>query len=318
MLTQRQFEEFERNGYLVVDELVSIQNVLEPLKAEYTDRLRTLCRRWAKDKKMPIAGASGNFNQMIMSCVDAGIDYFQPLDISLPPGAILAQTPFHAGPAIFNLMTNSALLDAVESLLGPELTSNPIQHVRIKPPLKSLMGADVRPHIVATDWHQDRGVTLEEADESRLVTVWLAITDATEENGCLQVIPGSHKNPMLAHCPGAGQLHIPTSQFDEDSAVALPVPAGGAVLFHPNTIHGSLSNHSKELRWSFDLRYNVTGDSTGREFFPSFVARSRSAPETELKSAHTWRQLWEEARNNLSDDTPVKIHRWEPGAEVCA
>jgi len=224
MLAQQQIEDFERNGYLVVDELVSIPEVLEPLKAEYTDRLRTLCRRWAHDKKMPIAAASGSFSQMIMSCVDAGIDYFQPLDISLPPGAIQSNTPFHAGPAIFDLMTNDALLDVVESLLGPELTSNPIQHVRIKPPLKSLMGADVRPHIIATDWHQDRGVTLEDADESRMVTVWLAVTEATEENGCLQVIPGSHKNRMLDHCPGAGQLSMPSSQFNEDDATALPVP----------------------------------------------------------------------------------------------
>ena len=144
------------------------------------------------------------------------------------------------------------------------------------------------------------------------------MTDATKDNGCLQVIPGSHKNPMLEHCPGAGQLHIPSSQFDETSAQTLPVRAGGCVLFHPNTIHGSLSNNSKEIRWSFDLRYNVTGDSTGREFFPSFVARSRSTPETELKSAHTWRQLWEEARSKLSDDSPVEIHRWESGGEVCA
>ena len=318
MLAQQQIKDFERNGYLVVDELVPVQTVLNPLIAEYTDRLRLLCRRWAQDKKLPLASASGDFSQMIMACVNAGIDYFQPLDISLPPGAIQAHTPFHAGPAVFDLMTNPDLLDAVESLLGAELTSNPIQHVRIKPPLKSLTGEDVRPHIVATDWHQDRGVTLEEADETRMVTVWVAVTEATEKNGCLQVIPGSHKNPMLAHCPGKGQLHIPQSQFDAESAVALPVPAGGGVLFHPNTIHGSLSNNSQEIRWSFDLRYNVTGDSTGRDFFPSFVARSRAAPDTELRLAHTWRQMWEDTRDNLSNDAPVQIHRWEAGSEVCA
>ncbi len=318
MLAQQQIDDFERNGYLVVDELISIDQVLEPLKAEYTDRLRTLCRRWSHEKRMPLAAASGDFSQMIMAAVDAGIDYFQPLDISLPPGAIQAHTPFHAGPAVFDLLTHAPLLDAVESLIGPELTSNPIQHVRVKPPLKSLMGAEVRPHIVATDWHQDRGVTLEEADDSRMVTVWVAVTEATEHNGCLQVIPGSHKNPMLPHCPASGQLHIPTSEFNDSDAVALPVPAGGAVLFHPHTIHGSLSNHSEAIRWSFDLRYNVTGDSTGREFFPSFIARSRSAPETEMRSAHTWRQMWEDARATLADDTPVKIHRWEGEAEVCA
>jgi len=318
MLTREQIADFDQNGYLVLDKLVNVEQVLEAVKVEYTDRLRTLCRRWVDAKRLPAEAASGDFNQMILATIDAGLDYFQPLDISLPPGAIQADTPFHAGPAVFDMIRHGPLLDTVECLLGPELTSNPIQHVRIKPPLRTVDGDEARPHIVATDWHQDRGVTLEEADNSRMVTVWVAVTDATTENGCLQVIPGSHKNPMLTHCPAVGQLKIPTSTFDESKATALPVPAGGGVIFHPNTIHGSRSNHSQELRWSFDLRYNVTGDSTGREFFPSFVARSASAPETEMTSAHEWRQLWEETRARLSKADPVKIHRWEGEGEVCA
>jgi len=254
---------------------------------------------------------------MIMATTRAGLDYFQPLDISLPPGDIRDDTPFHAGPAIFDLMTNDSLLDAVESLLGGELTSNPIQHVRIKPPVDSVAQAEDRAHIIATDWHQDRGVTLAEADESRMITAWVAVTEATLDNGCLQVIPGSHKNSMLPHCPSS-QLSIPANLFDVQQAKALPVPAGGGVLFHPNTIHGSRSNLSDSIRWSFDLRYTVTGDPTGREFFPAFVARSRSAPETEMRSAHQWRQSWEDTRNKLAQSEPVNIHRWEANGEVCA
>jgi len=318
MLTRQQIEEFERDGYLRVEALISKQHVLEPLIAEYTDRLRTLCRRWVKDKKLPVEAARGDMNYMIKACAEAGVDYFQPLDISLPPGAIQSHTPFHAGPSVFDLITDATLLDAVQSLIGPEITSNPIQHVRIKPPLASLRKQDTTPHIVATDWHQDRGVTLEDADNTHMVTVWIAVNDANENNGCLRVIPGSHKNPMLAHCPASHQLHIPPSQFDESKAVAIPVPAGGGVLFHPNTIHSSLSNHSNDIRWSFDLRYNVTGEPSGREFFPSFVARSKANPDSVLTSAHTWRQLWEDTRKQLSDDTPVKIHRWQGDAEVCA
>lgn len=318
MLTTQQIDDFNRNGYLIIEGLVDEETVLDPIRAEYTDKLRTLCRRWAHAKRIPLAAASGNFHQMVHAAVEAGLDYFQPLDISLPPGSIQPDTPFHAGPAVFNLMTYRPLLDKIESLLGQELTSNPIQHVRLKPPLKSLVGSEDRPHIIRTDWHQDRGVTLEDADESRMITVWLAVTDANENNGCLQVIPGSHKNQMLDHCPSAGQLRIPESQFDESAAVALPIPAGAAILFHPHTIHRSLDNHSDEVRWSFDLRYNVTGDSTGRTFFPSFVARSRSAPETELRSAHIWRQMWEDTRDKLSEDAPVRIHRWEHDELVCA
>ena len=318
MLTRQQIDSFDQDGYLMVEDLIDKDRILEPLIAEYTDRLRTLCRRWVDEKKLPVEAARGDINHMIKVCAQSGLDYFQPLDISLPPGDIDTKTPFHAGPAVFDLITHETLLNAVQSLIGPEITSNPIQHVRIKPPLASLPNREIRPHIVATDWHQDRGVTLEDADQTRMVTVWIAITHANENNGCLRVIPGSHKNPMLAHCPASGQLHIPPNQFDEQTAVAIPVPAGGGVLFHPNTIHSSLSNHSNDIRWSFDLRYNVTGDATGRDFFPSFVVRSEANPESELRSAHAWRQLWEDARKKLSDDTPVRIHRWEADAEVCA
>ncbi len=318
MLSQSQLDDYERDGYVVVENLVPTDEVLIPLKAEYTDRLRTLCRRWAKERRIPAASACGDFSEMIMTAVQFGVDYFQPLDISLPTGTIDKTTPFHAGPAVFDLLTNRHLLDAVESLLGPELTSNPIQHVRIKPPENVLTGRENRPHIVATDWHQDRGVTLEEADQSNMVTVWMAVTDATEHNGCLRAIPGSHKNDMLTHCPASGQLHIPANTFDESQAEALPVHAGGAVLFHPNTIHSSLSNDSDKIRWSFDLRYTVTGDPTGRAFFPSFIARSRSNPAQELTSAHAWRQMWEDARDRLANEGPVNIHRWEKDGVVCA
>ena len=101
-------------------------------------------------------------------------------------------------------------------------------------------------------------------------------------------------------------------------AKPLPVPAGGVILFHPLTIHGSLVNRSDGLRWSFDLRYNVTGEPTGRPMFPSFVARSAAAPETVLRDPAAWRRLWEEARQRLSTDKPTMIHRWSPDAAPCA
>jgi ectoine hydroxylase-related dioxygenase (phytanoyl-CoA dioxygenase family) len=87
----------------------------------------------------------------------------------------------------------------VESLIGPETASNPIQHVRIKPPQRAVPKKERRAHVIATDWRQDKGVTLEEADDTEFVTVWLAITDATIENGCLQVASGNY-DTMLPHC----------------------------------------------------------------------------------------------------------------------
>jgi ectoine hydroxylase-related dioxygenase (phytanoyl-CoA dioxygenase family) len=208
-------------------------------------------------------------------------------------------------------------LDVVESLIGPELTSNPIQHVRIKPPATDLQRDEVRAHITATDWHQDRAVAHEEADTTRMVTVWIAVTDATVENGCLQVQPLTQAQDMLPHCPRT-QTGIADGFIDETQAVPLPVKAGGVVLFHPLTPHASLVNRTDGFRWSFDIRYNVTGEPTGRSHFPDFVARSRSRPDTELRDWRVWQQMWEEARARLSKAPHIPIHRWTSDAPFCA
>ena len=69
-------------------------------------------------------------------------------------------------------------------------------------PATALRPGEIRAHITATDWHQDRAVALEDADADEMVTVWLAITDATVENGCLQVQPQvrtRHPAPLPPH-----------------------------------------------------------------------------------------------------------------------
>lgn len=322
MLTAEQVDSFNRNGYLVCENVLDLQTVVQPVVNEYASLLASLIQQWVDSgqldrEQFDAIDPYHQFADAIAAVYAAGLDYFQPLDISLPPGQISEDIPFHAGPAIFKLMTNPRLLDVVESLIGPEITSNPIQHVRIKPPAKMLSNDEIRAHITATSWHQDRGVTLAEADRTRMVTVWVAITDATVENGCLQVIPGSHRGNMLEHCP-LSQLAIPEKLFDVASAEPVPVKSGGVVLFHPLTVHGSLMNTTSDIRWSFDLRYNVTGDPTGRPMFPEFIARSHCAQETELTNPTEWRDRWVAARTRLSGKASVEIHRWEGQSEVCA
>ena len=316
MLNARQLSEFNESGYLVVEDIVPAP-VLDAVLHEYDTLLNNLCLLWVKQGHLHEEVMQASFNDRIRAAYEAGLDYFQPLDISLPPGDIQSDTPFHAGPAIFELMTSERLLDVVEVLIGTEITSNPIQHVRIKPPATELSTDEIRPHIGHTDWHQDRAVTLAEADTTNMVTVWVAISDATIENGCLQAIPKSHRQPMLRHCPSP-QLSIPQSEFALDTATPLPVKAGGAVLFHPQTIHSSLDNNSDSVRWSFDLRYNVTGEATGRPMFPEFVARSRKNPATVMANAQRWRTMWEDARASLAVEQPVVIHRWPEDPLYCA
>lgn len=307
MLTNDQIASFQRNGYLVVEDVLT--DKLDAVRAEYAGLLDQLCAEWG------IAGDS--FEDKLVAAYRAGHDWFQPLDISLPGDRIHADTPFHIGPAVFDFMTATALLDIIESLIGPEITSNPIQHVRIKPPATDLRDGEIRAHITATDWHQDRAVGLEEADETDMVTAWVAVTDATVENGCLQVQPFNGPQDILPHCPKA-QTAIADAFINEDGAVPLPVRAGGVVLFHPLVPHASLVNKTQGIRWSFDLRFNVTGQPTGRAHFPDFVARSEAAPETEMRDWRQYKHMWEEARTRLAAQPHIDIHRWQSDAPYCA
>ncbi len=316
MLTKAQIDTFRRDGYLVVENVLG-DVALNNIRTEYAGLIDRLYEGWWRDGRVGENPSGLNFWQKLLIAYKAGCDWFQPMDISLPGDRIYADTPFHFGPTVFEMVKNERLLDMVEDLIGPEITSNPIQHVRIKPPATDLQNDEIRAHITSTDWHQDRAVALEEADSTTMVTVWLAITDATVENGCLQVIPRSHREGMKPHCPKV-QTAIADGQIDESRGLPLPVKAGGAVVFHPLTAHASLINKTDGFRWSFDLRYNVTGEPTGRSHFPDFVARSRANPATELRDHNQWRKSWEEARARLAIEPHIDIHRWSADSPACA
>ena len=313
MLTPDQIGTFQETGVLVVPDVLP-SDILESVRAEYEALLDGLYAQWHRQGRVPAPEGRGFRDRLLLS-YRAGCDWFQPMDISLPGDRIRHDTPFHFGPAVFGMIVAPRLLDMVECLIGPEITSNPIQHVRLKPPAPHLRTDETRAHVGATDWHQDRAVAHEDGDRTEMVTVWLAMTDATVENGCLQAIPG--KPAMYPHCPKT-QTAIAEGFIDRKHAIPLPVRAGGAVFLHPLTPHSSLENRSEGFRWSFDIRYNVTGQPTGREHFPSFVARSRAAPWTELRDWRRWRALWEAARAHLAKRPHIPIHRWQADSAACA
>ncbi len=312
MLSDAQIRQFRDHGYLVVETLLD-DAILGPVREEYQAIMDDLYRAWARSDDLP---SVTRFEDQLIAAYKAGHDWFQPMDISLPGDRIQADTPMHFGPAVFDLLTAPAILDVVEALIGPEITSNPIQHVRIKPPSRDLNAGEVRAHVGGTDWHQDRAVALANADETDMVTVWVAVTDATVENGCLQVAPRL-ADQILPHCPYR-QTAIAEGFLDETAGIPLPVKAGGIILIDPMLPHASLANLSDGIRWSFDLRYSRTGQPTGRDHFPDFVARSRAAPDTELRDWRRWKSMWEEARARLSHQPHVEIHRWSSSAPVCA
>src|SRR6266511_2829712 len=170
-----------------------------------------------------------------------------------------------------------------------------------------------------TPWHQDNGVVLEEADQATILTVWMALNDATVENGCLQVIAGSHKHGLEPHCPTSQSLTIPEKLLPLERTRPLPMKAGSVLLMNQQTIHSSLDNVTDDqVRISLDLRYQPIGQPTGRPAFPGFVARSKAQPETVIRDPAAWARSWYDARARLAEENDPSYNRWRADSPVCA
>jgi hypothetical protein len=322
VLSHTDIEHFNEQGYLAVDGLLDEKLDIQPVRDEYEALLDRLCEDWQARGLLTSAYRGLPFGQRLIQVYrEAGQDYCQHIDITLPQTGIDADTPFHVGPAVFRLLTSPRLLDAVEDLIGPEIYSNPVQHVRIKVPERFVDSENGNPLNRTSSWHQDQGVVLPEADESDILTVWLAVTPATVENGCLKVIPRQHRDDLVFHCPGVPKgkgFHIPDLYLHLEDTVPVPLQPGGVLFMHRRTPHSSYTNTSDDIRWSFDLRYNPTAQPTGRPMFPGFVARSRSNPASALTDPDAWAHMWRAARERLAEKAKPTFNRWTDSPEVCA
>jgi len=181
-------------------------------------------------------------------------------------------------PGYFHLMNNSKIVDAVESLIGDELFSNPVYNVRPKVP-KVAAGA--------VPWHQDKSYW-PDANSNPVITVWIALVDATLENGCLHVLPRTHKTKFLSWHntdvsfkadANSGYRELDVEHVTGKKITPLPLKAGGAILFNDRCIHMSTPNLSNTVRWSVDLRYQPTDQDPMRKYGDGFLVRSRNFPE---------------------------------------
>jgi ectoine hydroxylase-related dioxygenase (phytanoyl-CoA dioxygenase family) len=317
-------ELFERDGYVVIEDVFDPGADLDPVVEEYAARLDELARQWRANGLIESTYDDLPFAERFARVLnDIGPDGYRAFDITLS-GPITGDTPMHTGPAVFKLITHPGLLDVVEQLIGPEILSNPIQHVRIKPPEQLLNQKfwEKNTMVSATEWHQDQGVATIDVDGTEMLTVWFPVFDTTTENGCLCVVPGSHKRGLLLHCPSKpGQLfdlRIPEI-IRGSKGVPLEMRRGSALFMHRLTMHSSLHNLSAGVRWSFDLRYQPVGQPTGRDWLPAFVVRSRQAPAQEVHDWRRWAELWAEARAYIAGNPGVQKPRRWTGTEIeCA
>lgn len=162
-------------------------------------------------------------------------------------------------------------------------------HPRIVGVLEQILGADIlmfrnsallKPPGVgsAKGMHQDSPYwPIEPMD---LCSCWFAIDAATPENGCMAVIPGAHKLGALPHHAVTDDYVIEEGHYDESKMVLAPMRAGGGLFFHSLLPHYTAPNRSNAWRRAIALSYmsaksKFTGEGDGPEYL---TIQGRSHP----------------------------------------
>jgi ectoine hydroxylase-related dioxygenase (phytanoyl-CoA dioxygenase family) len=156
----------------------------------------------------------------------------------------------HRHDVFAEVAANPAVTDLVAGLVGPRLDCFLSQFIFKNP------GAWGQP------WHQD-GYYFPFDPPRPITGVWLAVTEATLENGCLHVLPGSHREPVHDHVldrrPNANYGYVEIVDHDMSAAVPMPMDPGDLLLFDSHLMHRSTDNQSSALRAAMVYHYAATG-----------------------------------------------------------
>ena len=146
------------------------------------------------------------------------------------------------------LVRRDVILDAVESVLGPD-----VMLLRASFFIK-------QPHTLGhVAWHQD--LTYWGLDRDEEVTAWVAFSPATEASGCMRFVPGSHRHGIVEHVDtdDASNLlsrsQVLKVEVDESTAVRAELQAGEMSLHHGQIYHASGPNRTDQWRIGLAVRY---------------------------------------------------------------
>src|SRR5215212_1833010 len=186
---------------------------------------------------------------------------------------------FTPGDDTFGLLTRSeGMVGAIQTLLG----QGEVCHFHSK-----LMQKE--PKVGgAWEWHQDYGYWYKNGFlyPNALVSVMLALTEATKENGCLQVLKGSHKMGRLEH-NFVGEQQGADMPFVEEALkrcerVYVELNPGDVLFFHSNILHMSEANLSDKPRWSFISAYNLSYNVPFREKSTSCITPLKTVADEKI------------------------------------
>jgi phytanoyl-CoA hydroxylase len=203
--------DYEHDGYMIVRDLLAPEQVAAAL-AETS----AICR-----------GERGNIDGLVPASPEAdGPAVLAPY--------LCIHFPHKISPLVLDIALNPRAIGILTELIGPNVKM-----------MQSMlfMKAAGKP---GQAWHQDES-HIPTRDRS-LTAIWIALDDATTRNGCLWVLPGSHRagvlHPVRDHDNPSFDGTPAAYGFDDRNAVPVELPAGSAVVFNGYLLHRSLPNRS--------------------------------------------------------------------------
>ena len=145
------------------------------------------------------------------------------------------------------LATLPAALDIVEQLIGPDILLFNVTYI--------IKEAGAASHV---SWHQD--LTYWGLSHDDQVSMWLALSPATEETGCMKMLPGSHKQGRMEHTVTEDENNVllqgqSVFGLDDSKSVACPLEPGAASFHHGWTLHASMPNQGNDRRIGLNIQY---------------------------------------------------------------
>jgi ectoine hydroxylase-related dioxygenase (phytanoyl-CoA dioxygenase family) len=291
-LTRSEKKHYQEQGYVIVRGALG-QEDLAPVIAEFEQEIDAWARKLHARRKLRSRYEEEGFETRLARISEESHEAF----FGVFGGAFL-------GPALFGLLRHDKVLALMESLLGEELMCHPAFRVRPKLPDLEL----TRPYTVVP-WHQDSAYLTEECDSGVYVTAWMSLTRSTVRNGCVEVIPGAHKQGILRHrnVQGRTYLDIVPSVLPRQPRVPVLTEPGDILLMHHLLPHRSLPNRTRRIRWSIDARYHRPEQPTGYPLEAGFLARSTRRPNAVVASVNRFARI----RDAHIPGQAARWERWE-------
>ena len=228
-LSDHEIEAFRRDGMLIVEDAVTPAQ-LAGLRRDFA--------AWVEESRSHDAAYG--------AMVDGRPRFdLEPGHSAERPALRRVAAPADLSEAYYDVMADSRMTDVVADLIGPDLR---LHHCKIN---SKLPGAATQ-----VKWHQD--FLYDPHSNTDLVTALLMLDDVTEENGPLEVVPGSHKGPLLSLWHDGvftGAVADETAAALAGRTVSCTGPAGAVCLMHGCLLHGSAANRSDRPRTLFICVY---------------------------------------------------------------